>query len=198
MPAFCQREGIAESTFYGWRARLRGGRRQAETAVPSTPRDFIPLGVMGVSGVSRLASPARADAAGRLEIKLELGRDGLAPAPGLMFFPEGQVQVYLYASPVDMRRSFDGLYALTRNQMHQDPLSGHLFGFFNRRATMIKVLYFDRTGFCVWAKRLERGRFVFDWNKLVGQTDYTGLKMLLEGIEPRRIRKRYQHRSGAQ
>jgi transposase len=115
-----------------------------------------------------------------------------------MFFPEGQVQVFLYASPVDMRRSFDGLYALTRHHMNADPLSGHLFGFFNRRATMIKVLYFDRTGFCIWAKRLERGRFVFDWNSLARQTDYTALKMLLEGIEPRRIRKRYRHPSGTQ
>ncbi len=72
-----------------------------------------------------------------------------------MFFPEGQVRVFLYGQPVNMRLSFDGLYALAKHVMHQDPLSGHLFAFINRRATQIRVLYFDRSGLCVWAKRLE-------------------------------------------
>ena len=75
-----------------------------------------------------------------------------------MFFPEGQVRVFLYGEPTSMRLSFDGLYALARHSMRQDPLSGNLFAFINRRATQIKVLYFDRTGLCVWAKRLEAGR----------------------------------------
>ena len=75
-----------------------------------------------------------------------------------MFFPEGQVRVFLYGEPVSMRLSFDGLYALTRHRMQQDPLLGHLFAFINRRATQIKVLYFDRSGLCVWSKRLEQGR----------------------------------------
>ena len=82
-----------------------------------------------------------------------------------MFFPEGQVRVHLYGRPVDMRKSFDGLYALTRQELGQDPMSGRLFAFINRRATQMKVLYWDRTGFCVWAKRLERGRFVSDWGR---------------------------------
>ena len=69
-----------------------------------------------------------------------------------MFFPEGQVRVQLYGRPVDMRRSFDGLYALTRQELGEDPMSGSLYAFINRRATQIKVLYWDRTGFCVWAK----------------------------------------------
>lgn len=80
-----------------------------------------------------------------------------------MFFPEGQIRVHLFGRPTDMRKSFDGLYALTRNELQQDPLSGRLFVFINRRGTQIKVLYFDRSGFCLWAKRLERGRFISDW-----------------------------------
>ena len=83
-----------------------------------------------------------------------------------MFFPEGQVRVHVYGRPVDMRKSYDGLYALTRQEMGQDPLSGRLFVFINRRATQMKVLYWDRTGFCLWAKRLERGRFLSDWGKV--------------------------------
>jgi transposase len=111
-----------------------------------------------------------------------------------MFFPEGQVWVHLYGQPVDMRKSFDGLYALTRQGLRQDPLSGRLFVFINRRATHMKVLYWDRTGFCLWAKRLEQGRFLSDWRQVTTQEmDWTGLKLLLEGIEPKVVRKRYQH-----
>ena len=51
-----------------------------------------------------------------------------------MFFPEGQVRVHVYGKPADMRKSFDGLYALTRHELGLDPLSGHLFAFINRRA----------------------------------------------------------------
>ena len=110
-----------------------------------------------------------------------------------MFFPEGQVRVHLYGEPVDMRRSFDGLYALTLHGLQQDPLSGHLFVFLNRRATQIKVLYWDRTGFCVWSKRLETGRFLSDWIRVrQREMDCTGFKLLLEGIEPGRCKKRFQ------
>lgn len=111
-----------------------------------------------------------------------------------MFFPEGQVRVHVYGRPADMRKSFDGLYALTCQELGQDPLSGNLFAFINRRATQIKVLYFDRTGLCVWAKRLEAGRFLSDWKKVqTREMDWTGLKLLLEGIEVRTQRKRYKH-----
>lgn len=109
-----------------------------------------------------------------------------------MFFPEGHIRVHLYGQPVDMRKSFDGLYALTRQALGQDPLSGNLFVFINRRATQMKVLYWDRSGFCLWAKRLEAGRFISDWRQVSTQEmDWTGLKLLLEGIEPKRFRKRF-------
>lgn len=71
-----------------------------------------------------------------------------------MIFPEGAVRVHLYGCPVDMRKSFDGLYALARHGVGQDPLSGHLFVFINRRATQMKVLYWDRSGYCIWVTRL--------------------------------------------
>lgn len=111
-----------------------------------------------------------------------------------MFFPEGQIKVFVYGKPVSMRLSFDGLYALARHGLEQDPLTGNLFAFINRRATQIKVLYFDRSGWCIWAKRLEQGRLLSDWNAAhTREMDWTGLKLLLEGIEPKRVRKRYRH-----
>ncbi|MGB4225355.1 MAG: IS66 family insertion sequence element accessory protein TnpB [Candidatus Dechloromonas phosphoritropha] len=114
-----------------------------------------------------------------------------------MFFPEGQIRVQVYGQPVDLRKSFDGLYAITRHVLGQDPLSGQLFVFFNRRGTQVKVLYWDRSGFCLWAKRLEEGRFVANWDKVrTCEIDWTGLKLLLEGIEPGRRKKR-SHASGA-
>ena len=114
-----------------------------------------------------------------------------------MFFPEGRVRVHVYGQPVDMRKSFDGLYALTRQRLGADPLSGDLYVFINLRATQIKVLYWDRTGFCLWAKRLEQGRFLSDWTQVaMRQMDWTGLKLLLEGIEAKVVRKRYRRSGG--
>jgi transposase len=109
-----------------------------------------------------------------------------------MFFPEGAVRVQLYGRPVDMRKSFEGLQALVRQGLGDDPLSGQLFVFINRRATHMKVLYWDRSGFCIWMKRLEAGRFISDWSRVTSrQIDWTTLKLMLEGIEPARFKKRF-------
>ena len=111
-----------------------------------------------------------------------------------MFFPEGQIRVFVYGRPVSMRLSYDGLYALAKHTMQLDPMSGNLFAFINRRANQIKVLYFDRSGWCVWAKRLEQGRLLSDWSTAdTREMDWTGLKLLLEGIEPKRMRHRYKN-----
>jgi transposase len=110
-----------------------------------------------------------------------------------MFFPEGRVRIFVYGEPVSMRLSFDGLYARVRHTMQLDALDGNLYAFINRRGTQMRVLYWDRCGLCVWAKRLESGRLISDWDAVTTrEVDWTGLKLLLEGIEPKRVRKRYQ------
>lgn len=110
-----------------------------------------------------------------------------------MFFPEGRIRVFVYGQPTDMRKSYDGLYALARNGLRQDVLSGHLFVFINRRGSQIKILYFDRSGWCVWAKRLEAGRFISDWRDVHSrEIDWTALKLMLEGLEVKRRMKRYR------
>jgi len=109
-----------------------------------------------------------------------------------MFFPEGRIRVFVYGQPTDMRKSYDGLYALARNGLRQDVLSGNLFVFINRRGSQIKILYFDRSGWCVWAKRLEAGKFISDWRDVHSrEIDWTALKLMLEGIEVKRQYKRY-------
>ena len=66
------------------------------------------------------------------------------------------VRVYLCLSPCDMRRSFDGLHALVRDHLQLDAFAGHLYLFANKRRDRLKLLYWDRSGFAIWAKRLER------------------------------------------
>jgi len=69
------------------------------------------------------------------------------------------VRVYLCLSPCDMRRSFDGLHALVRDHLQLDPFAGHLYLFANPRRDRLKILYWHRDGFAIWAKRLEQGRY---------------------------------------
>ena len=71
---------------------------------------------------------------------------------------DGRRRIWLCTIPTDMRRSFDGLSALVRNELGVDPTSGNWFAFVNRR-TMMKVLAFDGDGYWIWSKRLEVGRF---------------------------------------
>ncbi len=113
-----------------------------------------------------------------------------------MFFPESNLTLWLYAKATDMRKSFDGLAALAKNQLKGSPLSGALFVFINKRQTHIKILYFDRSGYCLWAKRLEQGRFNYNRNEGEKQSlDWTKLKLIIEGIEVNKIKqlKRYNH-----
>jgi transposase len=101
------------------------------------------------------------------------------------------VKIFLSTRPADMRRSFDGLCALTRELLEHDPLSGHLFVFRNRRGDRLKILYWDRDGLAVWAKRLEKGTFRFP-QAVDGRVEVTSaqLAMILEGIDVDKSRRR--------
>jgi transposase len=70
-------------------------------------------------------------------------------------------QIYLCATPTDMRKSFDSLAAIVRDHLKGDPLAGHLFVFRSKRQDRIKLLYWDQDGYAIWMKRLERGTFQF-------------------------------------
>ncbi len=94
------------------------------------------------------------------------------------------VQIYVASEPADMRKSFNGLTILVDELLEQDPLSGHLFVFRNRRGDRVKILYWDRSGFCIWYKMLEQGTFHLPaGNDQYVEMSSAELALLLEGID---------------
>jgi|TARA_B100000315_G_scaffold249065_1_gene279761 transposase len=93
-------------------------------------------------------------------------------------------RVWLAAGVTDMRKGFNGLSALAQDFLKQDPFSGHLFVFRGRRGDLLKVIWFDGQGACLFSKRLEKGRFVWP-SATTGKVTLTPaqLSMLLEGID---------------
>ena len=100
------------------------------------------------------------------------------------------LRIFLAAEPADMRNGFDGLAQLVRDVVREDPLSGHLFVFRNRRRDRVKILYWDRDGLALWYKRLEKGTFRFPEAKN-GRIEVTPAEMaaVLEGIDLSRARR---------
>ena len=111
-----------------------------------------------------------------------------------MFGLSAAVRVYLAKDPADMRKSFDGLFALVAGPLALDPLSGHLFVFLNKRRDRIKILYWDRDGLAVWAKRLEKGTFRVP-QATAGCIEMTtaDLAALLAGIDLDTARRRVRY-----
>jgi len=110
------------------------------------------------------------------------------------------VRVYLCLTPTDMRRSFDGLHALVRDHLQLDAFAGHLYIFSNRRKDRLKVIYWDRDGFAIWAKRLEAGSFVMPSGgpgsaRLEITTEELGA--LLSGIDLEQAARRKRYRRDA-
>lgn len=99
-------------------------------------------------------------------------------------------QIWIAAGVTDLRRGFDGLSAIAQTTLEQNPFSGHVFVFRGRRGDLIKLLWWDGDGLCLFAKRLERGRFVWPQAE-EGSIALTRaqLSMLLEGIDWRRPKR---------
>jgi len=100
-----------------------------------------------------------------------------------MFLPH-HTRVYLAAGSTDMRKQINGLSIMVADHLEMDPLTGHLFVFCNRRRNMIKVLYWDRNGFCLYVKRLEK--HYFKWPERISEVceiDSRQLNWLLDGLE---------------
>ena len=107
-------------------------------------------------------------------------------------------RIFLCLDVADMRRGFDGLSAMATEVIGEDPLSGHLFVFRNRRQDRVKILYWDRDGLCLWYKRLERGTFRFPLAPTNARTRRTEVKasdlmMLLDGIDLASVRRQKRY-----
>ena len=109
-----------------------------------------------------------------------------------MFSISGRLKIYYCRSPINLHRSFDGLPGAVQQYLHEDPLSGHLFVFFNRRFTMVKILCWDGDGYSIWSKRLVRGTFHLphdDEGKIT--LNIRELQAILYGIKPQMYYERF-------
>jgi transposase len=105
------------------------------------------------------------------------------------------VRVFVAVEPADLRKGFDGLAQMTRDAIDQDPLSGHFFVFANRRRDRVKILYWDRDGFAVWMKRLEKG--TFRWPAVdATHIEWSSVELaaVLGGIDLNETKKRPRYR----
>ena len=100
-----------------------------------------------------------------------------------MWFTSEVRRILAYSKPVDLRKSIDGLVGLVKCVLEEDPLSGCVFVFFNRRGNYLKLVVWDRTGFCLFAKRLERGRFRLPGDARTQELSAQVFHLLLDGIE---------------
>lgn len=105
------------------------------------------------------------------------------------------VRVFVCLEATDMRKGFDGLAAVTRERLAEDPFSGHLFVFFNRRKDRVKILFWDRSGLVVWYKRIEQGRFRLasldaHGNDRRVEVEAAELTLILEGIDLSQAKRR--------
>jgi transposase len=99
-----------------------------------------------------------------------------------MRLPSSTNRILVYGCPVDMRKGFIGLEATVRQALKEDPLSGDLFVFLNARGNLVKILLWDRTGFIIVSKRLERGRFKLRHQAKKLLITSQSLELLLDGL----------------
>ena len=107
------------------------------------------------------------------------------------------LRIFVYTSPIKMNISFDRLIGVAQETFDQDPLSGHLFLFFNRQRNRIKILFWDVDGFCIWYKRLEKGVFelpVPTEGEQGVELDCAQLNRLLGGLDLKNGRRRKRYR----
>jgi len=205
---FYLQEGVSRTTFYKWARRLKDGIPGSMLA-EKAGRERAESGEAVFVPISLKASPVEIELPNGGIVRLPLGVGqavlveviravGAAPLEGtevMMNFSD--VRIFLCTTPTNMNYSFDRLMGRAQEIFDQDPTSGHLFLFVNRSRDRIKILFWDRDGFCIWYKRLERGTFqlLTTTNDEEGiELDYSQLVKLLGGIDLRTGRRRRRYR----
>lgn len=106
-----------------------------------------------------------------------------------MWMIPGNLKIYLYAQPTDMRRSFNRLAAMAFDAFGQEATDGSLYVFVNRRGDRIKILYWDRSGYALWYKQLQKGVFRLPANRNRTIINNAELSLILEGLEAKELRQ---------
>ena len=155
--AFAAEHGLDPQRVYAWRRRLGG-------AEPTTFREVIvqphaPLTVRSEQASFEIALASRRRRPRTAVVRCrDVGSSarGLGAGPRVLSLPPS-VRLFVATQPVDGRKGPDSLMALVRDVLRHDPLSGHLFIFFSKRCDRVRVVYWDRNGYAMWTKRLEKG-----------------------------------------
>ena len=199
--------GVNANQVFAWRRQYRQGllgEGQAETA------NLLPVHVTGTRLSKahrtgrRQAAQGTAEAAGAIYVELPEGTtshhgacgcgsvaDGAGAVAGMIGLAAG-TRIWIVAGVTDMRRGFVGLSGMVQTVLKENPFSGQVFVFRGKRGDLVKLLWWDGDGLCLFAKRLERGKFTWPQaaNGTVSLTP-AQLSMLLEGIDWRRPVRSY-------
>ena len=210
--AYCQREGLEPRNFHRWRQVLARRDREVPSAQtvhspdsftqPVRSSAFLPVRVVqnasranGVDHTHRDRAAFRTHCPGHARLRSTSPRLGALGTGGTsMLSLPPSVRILLAREPADMRKGFDGLAHLVQSVLQEDPLSGHLFVFRNRRGDRIKLLLWDTDGFLILYKRLEKGTFRFpastDADATSVTVNATDLIMLLDGVDLQSVKRR--------
>jgi transposase len=183
--SYCRRHELKLHCFTYWRKKVR------RTA--PAPVSLVEVRLPPVATTEAIVTTGHRPAAGGLlqpfcgaGARLRSGGPAAVVAcagAAVMFLPS-HTRIYLATGGTDMRKAINGLSILVEDRLRLDPFSGHLFAFCNRCRNMVRILYWDRNGFCLWHKRLEKQ--FFTWPDSVDQTielDIRQLRWLLEGLK---------------
>jgi transposase len=159
---FCEAEGLALRTFEKWYGRIR----RSETSKGK----FV-----------EVKAPGGQRSRGRSKWNSRRACGCGCEARAMWFTPEVR-RILAYSNPVAWRKSIDGLVGVVKSVLEEDPVSGSLFGFVNRRGKYVTLVSWDRTGWCLFAKRLEHGRFHFAHAEAKPELSRQVFQLLLDGI----------------
>jgi transposase len=111
-----------------------------------------------------------------------------------MILSWGKVRIFVKPGPTDMRKQINGLSILVEEDLEMDPFEGNLFMFCNKKKRILKILYWDRNGFCLWLKRLEKDKFPWPMSRSeTAEITREQLEMLLEGIDFWNVHKKLEY-----
>jgi transposase len=187
-----RQHGVNANQVFYWRKLYREGRLDgAPVAVPLMPVRIAEV-VGGEQPSAKLCGGVIVVEMGRSRIRIEGAVDAenlrlILERLGKWFRLPAGMNIWIAAGITDLRRGFTGLSAVAQTVLEQDPYAGHVFVFRGRRGDLIKLLWWDGDGLCLFAKRLERGRFIWPQAEQGAVSlSRAQLSMLLEGIDWRR------------